>query len=225
MGKRRSRLHRDVTKTTQKKQAYNIGKDDTSAAQKTDKTRQHVRFRKMGRGSWYIIHNQLHNWSTGGRRGETTTNIELRNMFISDLVALVPECTPRPPTRVHDGGAANDQELREYSLFAQYVARIEQMSREPQEGHTEYKPLLRLDFEKLSRRRQVLKLQCTDMLVDNGEEATKFYIKTDEKIYPSTHFDTKVPTITPRLLPTADLLFHQYRLEDKIRRLYQRLRD
>ena len=149
-----------------------------------DMTRRSVQFWKMRRGSWYIIHNPLHNWSAGGRRGDTSTNNELRNTFIAGFVALMPKCTPRPLTHVHEGRGAKDQELREYSLFAQYVARIEKMSRETQEGHTEYSPLVRLDFDKLSRRCQVLELQRTGMLVDNGEEAKKFYIKTDEKTYP-----------------------------------------
>ena len=82
------------------------------------------------------------------------------------------------------------------------------MSGEPQEGHTEYKSLMRLDFEKLSRRRQVLELQRTGMLIDNDEEVTKLYIKTDEKTYPPIHIGTKVPAINPRSLATADLVFH-----------------
>ena len=49
------------------------------------------------------------------------------------------------------------------------------MPTEPQEGYTEYKPLMRLDFEKLSRRCQVLELQRTGILVDNGDDAVKFY--------------------------------------------------
>ena len=84
---------------------------------------------------------------------------------------------------------------------------------------------MRLDFENLSRWRKVLELQRAEMLVENGEEAVKFYIKTDKNVYPSTHVDTKVPAITPLTLPTDELLFHQYKVEDKIRRLYQRLRE
>ena len=94
------------------------------------------------------------------------------------------------------------------------------MPTEPKEGYTEFKHLIRPDFEKLSRWRQVLELQRTGMLVDNGDEAVKFYIKTDKKLYPSTHVDTKVPDITPRTLPTTELIFYH-----KIRRLYQRLRE
>ena len=41
---------------------------------------------------------------------------------------------------------------------------------------------MRMDFEKLSRWSQVLELQRTGMLAENGEKAVKFYIKTDEKI-------------------------------------------
>ena len=52
-----------------------------------------------------------------------------------------------------------------YYFFAQYVVRIEQISRELSEGSTEYKPLMRMDFEKLSQRRQVKKLQRTGMTV------------------------------------------------------------
>ena len=140
-------------------------------------------------------------------------------MFMSDLVALVPECTPRPQTLVHEGGGVNDRKISEYLWLGKYMARIEQMSRKPQEGHTEYKPLMRLDFDKLSRRHQVLELQRTGMLVDSGEKATKSTL--NEKIYRSTHIHTNVPVINPQSLPTADLLFHQYKLEDKIIRLYQ----
>ena len=61
--------------------------------------------------------------------------------------------------RTWEGGGASDQELQEYSLFAQYVARIEQMPREQQDGHVEYRPLMRMDFDKLSRRRQVIELK------------------------------------------------------------------
>ena len=43
------------------------------------------------------------------------------------------------------------------------------MPRELQEGSTEYTPLMQMDFEKLSRRRQVLELQRTGMLVENSE--------------------------------------------------------
>ena len=132
-------------------------------------TKKPVSFRQMGRRSWYIIHNQLHNWAGEKQRDNTGTYKRLRQAFVTGLETLIPGSTPRPLTRIREGGGASDQELREYSLFAQYVARIEQMPREPQEGSTEYKPLMRMDFEKLSRRRQVLELQRTGMLVENGE--------------------------------------------------------
>ena len=185
--------------------------------------RQITSFRRMGRRSWYTVHQQLRNWQ-GGRREEIAPK-ELRCSFVKGIENIVPGSKPRPQTRVREGGGASDKELREYSLFAQYVARIEQMPREPQEGSTEYRPLTRMDFEKLSRRRQVIELQRTGMLVEKGEEAIKFYIKTDKKTYPSTHVDMAVPGITPRTLSTSELLYHQYKLEDKIRRLYQRLRE
>ena len=69
------------------------------------------------------------------------------------------------------------------------------------------------------------KLQRTSMTGDNGEEATKFNIKKDEMLYPSSHIETNLSAIAPRSLPTAELLLHQYKLEDKIRRLYQRLQE
>ena len=93
------------------------------------------------------------------------------------------------------------------------------MPREQQEGSTEYKTLMRMGSEKQSRWRQVLELQRTGMLVENGKEAVKFYIKTDEKTYPSTHVDTTVTVITPRTLSTSELLYHQFKPEDNIRRL------
>ena len=55
------------------------------------------------------------------------------------------------------------KELKEYSLFAQYVERKEQMPREQQDGHVEYKPQMLMDFYKLSRRLQVLELQTLGM--------------------------------------------------------------
>ena len=76
------------------------------------------------------------------------------------------------------------------------MARKAQMPTKPQEGYTEFKPLLRLDFEKLRRRRQALELQRTGMQEDNGDDAVKFYIETDENMYPSTNVESKVPDIT-----------------------------
>ena len=88
-------------------------------------TRKLVSFRQMGRHSWYIIHNQLHSWVGKGQRGTSRSEKVLRHAFITDLETLIPGSTPRPPTRIWEGGGASDQELREYSLFVQYVARIE----------------------------------------------------------------------------------------------------
>ena len=168
MRNRRRRIYRGVSKTSDRRKPKRSGDCAPHQHKTLEMARRSAQFRKMGCGYWYIIHNQLHNWSTGGRKGGNSTHNRLRNTFISGQVELIPECTPRPPSRVHEGGRENDQELMEYSLFAQYVVRIEQMLREPQEGYTEYIPLMRLDFDKLSRRRQVLELQRTGLLVDNS---------------------------------------------------------
>ena len=148
-----------------------------------------------------------------------------KQSFTASQEGQVPSCHPRVIARTRTGGGDNKQELREYSLFAQYVARIEKMPREIQEGHTEYKPLLWMDFEKLSRRRQVVELQRLGILVENGEESKTFYSKTDEGMYPTTHVDTNLPPIQPRSLATAELLHHQNKIEDKIIHLYKRLRE
>ena len=79
---------------------------------------------------------------------------------------------------------------------------------------------MRMDFDKLSRRRQVLELKKLGMAIENGEEAVKFFIKSDERIYPTTHVDDTPPVLNPRTMITADLLYHQHKIEDKIRRLY-----
>ena len=84
---------------------------------------------------------------------------------------------------------------------------------------------MRMDCEKLSRLHQVLGLQRTGMMIDNGEKAITFYIRAEEKVYPSTQVDMEVPSIMLRSLTTADLIYYQYKLEDKIRWLYQRLRE
>ena len=94
-------------------------------------------------------------------------------MLISDFVTLVPECSPRPATRVHEGGGANYKELKEYLLFLAVRgpnrADVTQATRRTQRIQT-------LDFEKRCRQCQVLKSQRTGLLLDNGEKATKFYI-------------------------------------------------
>ena len=66
------------------------------------------------------------------------------------------------------------------------------MPREQQDGHVEYKPLMRMDFDKLSRRRQVLESQKLGMAIENGDEAVKFFIKSDETTNPTTHVDNAI---------------------------------
>ena len=50
------------------------------------------------------------------------------------------------------------------------------MPREQQDGHVEYKPLMRMDFDKLSRRRQVLELQKLGMAIESGEETVRMHV-------------------------------------------------
>ena len=61
----------------------------------------------------------------GHERGNTGTDKALRQAFVAELEDLIAGSTPRPLTRTRERGGASDQELREYCLFAQYVARIE----------------------------------------------------------------------------------------------------
>ena len=67
---------------------------------------------------------------------------------------------------------------------------------------------MRFDFDKLSRRRQVLELQKIGIKIDTGDEVVKFYIKTDEAMYPTMHVNDEVPAINPRSLSMEDLLYH-----------------
>ena len=82
----------------------------------------------MVRRTWYQVHQQLHGW-TGGRRKDT----DLHQAFVKGLEGTIPGSTPRPISRAWEGGGASDQALRKYSLFVQYVARIEQLQQEPLE--------------------------------------------------------------------------------------------
>ena len=111
-----------------------------------------VTFCNIGRRSWYVIHNQLRSWKGGQERGNTGTDKVLRQAFIAGLETLILESTPPPLTRIREGG-------EETAIKNSDMARIEQMPREQQDGHAEYKSLMKIDFDKLSRRRQVLKLK------------------------------------------------------------------
>ena len=73
----------------------------------------------------------------GQERDNTGTDKLLRQAFVADLKTLIPGSTPRPLTLIREGGEASNYKLREYSHFAQYVARIEQIPCEQQDGHVE----------------------------------------------------------------------------------------
>ena len=164
-----------------------------------------VTFRNISGRSWYIIQKQMCEWKTGS---QCDTASKGRCYQFSTLLAkLVSGRTPRVPTHTHSRGGGNEQELREYSLFAQDVARTEQMPREQQAGYTDYKPLMRFDFDKLSRRRQVIELPKIGMRVDTGDEEGKFYIKTNEIMYQTTHVHNEVPVINPRSLSREKVQF------------------
>ena len=83
------------------------------------------------------------------------------------------------------------------------------MPREQQYGHGEYSPFMRMDFDKRIRRRQVPKLKNINIAIENREEAVKYFIKSYERMYPTTHGDDTTPVRNPRTMTTADLLFHQ----------------
>ena len=99
------------------------------------------------------------------------------------------------------GGYSSEEE--EYSLFAQYVARVEQLPREQKPGHTLYQQLQRLDFDKMSRKRQMMELEKIGLALDSTAEAYKLYIRSDDIMYPSTHTKYEVHYIRPKNLKTA----------------------
>ena len=73
------------------------------------------------------------------------------------------------------------------SLYAQYVAMVEQLPTEQDTGFTEYKRIARVDFDRWSQKRKLQELQSIGFAVDNSEEATKLFVRSDEGIYPQTH--------------------------------------
>ena len=85
----------------------------------TERSRQYS-FRKMGRRSWYQAYHHLFAWSSARHN-----KADLCHSFVNGLGDIISGCTPRSVTRVWEGGGAIDQELRKYSQFVQYVARIE----------------------------------------------------------------------------------------------------
>ena len=116
------------------------------------------------------------------------------------------------------GGYSSEEE--EYSLFAQYVARVEQLPREQKPGHTPYQQLQRPEFDKMSRKRQMMELEKIGLALDSTAEAYKLYIRSDDIMYPSTHTKYEVPDIRPKNLKTAELLHHRYHIKDKIKHFF-----
>ena len=94
------------------------------------------------------------------------------------------------------GGFKKEED--EYSLFAQYVARMEQLPKDAVEGYTQYQPIQRLDFDKMSRKRQILELRKIGLALDSTSEVYKLYIRDDETVYPSTHTRYELPSIVPK---------------------------
>ena len=72
-----------------------------------------------------------------------------------------------------------------------------------------------MDFIKLSRRRQVLELQKLGMAIENGDEAVKVFVKSDETTYPTMHVDNAIPVLNPRTMTVANLIYHQYKIENR----------
>ena len=84
------------------------------------------------------------------------------------------------PRRTERGGAPAEE--ADYSLFTQYVARIEQLPKKAMPGGTSYTPLQRLDFDKMSRKRQMMELERIGLALDSTDAAYKLYIKPDESM-------------------------------------------
>ena len=139
-----------------------------------------------------------------------TCRDELEHMRILDRLSA---------TRSLRKGGGRDQED---PLFEQYVARLEQLPREETEGHTRYIPMHRTDFDKMSRKRQLLEITKLGIALDSLESAHKLFVR-DDSLYPSTHTTYEVPRLIPASMTTADILHHRYHLNAKIARL-RRLR-
>jgi hypothetical protein len=116
-------------------------------------------------------------------------------------------------TGTRAGGHSSEEE--DYSLFTQYVARVEQLLREQKPGHTPYQQLQRLESDKMSRKRQMIELEKIGLALDSTAEAYKLYIQADDIMYPSTHTRYELPDIKPKTLKTAELLHHRYHSKEK----------
>jgi hypothetical protein len=122
--------------------------------------------------------------------------------------------------KVRTGGGRLDEGDTEYSLFRQYMAKLEQLPEVAREGYVEYTPVSRADFDKWSRKRQVFELKKLGMGIDSGEEAKTFFVRRDDDEYPTTHTTLELPKLAIKQLTTAKILHHQYHIKKKIQRLY-----
>ena len=80
----------------------------------------------------------------------------------------------------------------------------------------------RTDFDKMSRKRQLLEINKLGMALDSLDAANKLFVREDSQ-YPETHTTYEVPQLIPATMTTADILHHRYHLTAKIARL-RRLR-
>ena len=135
------------------------------------------------------------------------------NIFVSTLMRSREEygCDVHLKTRRTERGGAPTEDV-DYSLFTQYVARIEQLPKKAMPGGTSYIPLQRLDFDKMSRKRQMMELERIGLALDSTDAAYKLYIKPDESMYSSTYTTLAVPVLHLKNMATADLLHHQYHI-------------
>ena len=83
------------------------------------------------------------------------------------------------------------------------------MSREQEEGFVEHKPLIKIDFDKLSQTREVVELKELVMAMENGDKAVEFFVKSEETTYQTTHVLNAIPVVNPRTMTMADLVYHQ----------------
>ena len=114
--------------------------------------------------------------------------------------------------------------LDKMTLFTQYTARLEQLPTEEVPGYTRYTPKHRSEFDKMSRKRQLLELRKVGVVSDSVDEAVKLFIQPDAR-YPDTHTTYATPLLTPASMKTAEILHHQHHLTNKIGRLRKLRRE
>ena len=102
------------------------------------------------------------------------------------------EACPRwTPKSIYGKGRTEEEE--DISIYAQYVARVEQLPTVCQPGLTEYRRLARVDFERWSQKKQLQELRKLGVEVNSSEEAKKLYVRPDEGTYPQTFTQMDLP--------------------------------